>query len=81
MKKKNRDYFWIPFNITLLFGLMSGVIYEAFHTIPSSDWALNGQPLFERWINKQEWFLQGFIPGAIVGLIVGILFYRIKIKK
>jgi len=81
MKKKNRDYFWIPFNVALIFGLIAGVINKFIYALPSGDWAVKGQPFIERWLDKQEWFIQGFLPGAIIGVVVGIALYKIRLKK
>ena len=77
---KKRDFFWIPFTVSLVFGLIIGSTYKFFHAFPSADWAAKGQSFIERWLDKQEWFLQGFIPGALIGLVVGVALYKIRAK-
>ncbi len=72
---------WIPFCFTLLGALITGGIYKASKAGPTSDWAVKGQPVIERWIDKQEWFLQGSLPGAIIGLIIGVILYQVFFKK
>ncbi|MBE8233600.1 MAG: hypothetical protein HAW67_07660 [Endozoicomonadaceae bacterium] len=81
--KKNNDWFWVPFCFTMLGGVITGGIYEGYHELQTNDWAARGQPLFERWLDKQSWFIEGAIPGLILGLIVGILVwaYTYKYKK
>jgi len=78
--KKNRDYFWIPFNIALIVGLLVGSTNDFIHAFPTTDWAVKGQPFIERWINRQEWFLSGFIPGALIGAVVGMVWYKFRRK-
>lgn len=78
---KINNYFWISFNFSLLFGLITGSIHKFTNQIATSDWASKGQPIFERWIDSQEWFIKGFILGAILGIIVGVLWVYISNKK
>ncbi|MBL1140424.1 MAG: hypothetical protein HND53_00140 [Proteobacteria bacterium] len=81
MEKKIKSYFWTSFNFSLLFGLISGGIYRFNNQISTSDWASKGQPFSERWLDKQIWLIEGFIPGAIFGIVVGILWVYISDKR
>ena len=65
----------------MLFGLILGATNELLHAWPTADWASKGQPFFDRWINRQIWFLYGFIPGAIIGTFVGFVWYRVSSKN
>jgi len=78
MNKK--DLIWIPINFALIAGLITGAINEFTHAFPSADWAANGQSFIDRWLNKQTWFLTGFLPGALVGLVSGILWNKVRRK-
>jgi hypothetical protein len=80
--KKIRDWFWILFGMALLIGVPSGLVIEYFYRFHTTDWAAKGQPVLERFLDRQVWFLSGFLPGAIVGIIIGIfLLWRIHIDE
>ena len=81
MKEKSNKYFWASFNFALLFGLITGGIHQFNNQISSVDWASKGQPITERWIDKQIWLIEGFIPGAIFGVIVGVLWTYINNRR
>ncbi len=54
---------------------MSGGIVKFVLGLETSDWAARGQPMLDRWLDAQTWFLMGFAPGAIVGAIIGVVWY------
>ncbi len=61
-----------------MFGSITGAINAKINQGQTADWAARGQPIFERWLDKQSWFIETFPYGAIVGAIVGIIWAYVE---
>lgn len=75
--RRLRIYLWFSLIAGLLSGWVVGGMWSFQHALPTSDWAVNGVPLWERWWQKGAWFLEGFLPAAAIGFVAGPFLYHL----
>ena len=75
--KRVRTYLWFSLFLALISGWVVGGMWKFQHALPPADWAATGVPLWERWLQKAKWFLEGFWPAALAGFLAGPIVFQL----